>query len=439
MPTREVAVSSGPSSTPGSLPFIPSGMQAPPVDLAQVPIEDTPAWSEALSPEEDLGAIESPEDKRSAPPVPFETEAEASLPFHTDSHQADVVGELLDEAEGAVDVRLDDTNPRIQLPPAVDVYHEDTKPRAIVEGAELLRDEDPEEVSQSGRSRPGGGRVTRRRATSAGSPGLSARSTSSSPKLAAVAAREEALKDAAPAEIVTRRTSLPRRSTSPLKWVGLVLGLLMLGGGAGALIFFVLNRPPEPEVKPPPARPLFPPGARAPKVPAPDSPGVETAPERDSAEAEVKSAADAPAEALAEAPPVAAAAAPVAETTPEVATAPGPEDSEADGLSDDALLAPLKPMPGSTTSSSTKRGGVPPRKRGTARVQSALQKEWTRTKGAFKALTKTYGCEQLEHLCPRYDYLKDQVESAGSGEDGALLSKVKELYRDINLKAKSGS
>jgi hypothetical protein len=68
-----------------------------------------------------------------------------------------------------------------------------------------------------------------------------------------------------------------------------------------------------------------------------------------------------------------------------------------------------------------------------------LQKEWARTKGAYKALTRTVGCEQLDLLCKRYDYLEDQVSRAGPEEETALLTKVKELQRDIDLKAKGGS
>jgi hypothetical protein len=421
--------------------------------------------------------------------VPFETEessgptenvpfsVEASLPFHTSSHEADVVGELLDEGadedSGSVDVSLDDTNPRIRVPSA-HAYHEDTQPRAIIEGV-LLRDEEKDEISQSGKSRPGVGRVTRRRGgTSSGSPAVSARSTASSPKLAAVK-DEEPNDSSIPTQpgVNNRRASQPQGSKSPLKWIGLLLGLLVAGGGVGAFLFFMLNRPPEPEVKPPPARPLFPPGTKASRVPAPGAPVPEVSPARDSAQAEEKPADVAPAEPRAEAPSVAEApavetdpaaevaapaqgatmeekapmadataaeaAVPTEETTPVAETAPAPVDSESDGLSDDALLAPLRPTTASTASSSTKRGVVRNKRTPTpSRSQSPLQKEWTRTKGAFKALTKTVGCEQLALLCKRYDYLEGQLR-AGSEEEAVLLTKVKELYRDIQLKAKGGS
>jgi len=257
---------------------------------------------------------------------------------------------------------------------------------------------------------------------------------------------------------VNRRASQPQPPTSRLKWIGLLLGLLLVGGGTGAVIFFVLHAPPEPEVKPPPARPLFPPGTKASRVPAPASPGPEASPPRDSARAEEKPADVAPAEPRAEAPTVAAVeAAPAAEVAaapgeaavpaqgaeeeaaaPVAEAAPAPVDSESDELSNDALLAPLRPTTGSTASSSTKRGVF--RKRTTPpRSQSLLQKEWTRTKGAYKALTRTVGCEQLDLLCKRYDYLEGQVSRAGPEEEAALLSKVKELHQDINLKAKGGS
>ncbi|WP_409015050.1 protein kinase domain-containing protein [Archangium sp.] len=452
-PTREVAVSSGPLSTPGSLPAVPSGMQRPPVDLAQVRIEDTPAWSVALSPEEDLGAIESSEDGRTAPPVSYETDEAASLPFHTSSDEENVVGELLEENESAVDVSLDDTNPRIRVPSS-SMYHEDTQPRAIIQGT-LLQDEEKDEVSQSGRSRPGVARVTTRR------------------RVSAVQDASNEAEDFPAQREVTRRTAVPHRATSRLKWLGMVLGLLLLGGGVGALIFFMQYKPPVRDVKPPPALPLVPPGANAPRAPAPDAPGPETSPASDSAQAQ----------ALAEAPPVAAETAPVVETppaavaaapaaetppaaaeaAPEVRTAPAteaapvaeaapeatpsvaraepsPSESALDELSDDALLAPL-PVPSESTASPSTKRGVVVRKRSSSptRSQSLLQKEWLRTKSALKALNKTVGCDQLDLLCNRFEYLGGQIKNAGPEDEAALLVKVKELYREITLKAKGGS
>jgi serine/threonine-protein kinase len=459
-PTREVAVSSGPLPTPGSLPSVPSAMQGPPVDLAQLRIEDTPGWSVPLSPEEDLGAIESHEDGRTAPPVSYERDEAASLPFHTPSHDADVVGELLDENESAVDVSLNDTNPRIRVPSS-SMYHEDTQPRAIIQGT-LLQEEEKDEVSQSGRSRPGVPRVTTRR------------------RVSAVFPTPSALKDDAPNEVedfsaqreITRRTAVPQRATSRLKGLGLVLGLLLLGGGVGALIFFMQHKPPVRDVKPPPALPLVPPGAKAPRSPAPDAPGPETSPASDSAQA--RALAEAPPVAaepapVAETPPAAMAAAPVAETAPAAAQAapeqtapaaqaapvaevapeqtpsvaqaePSPGESALDELSDDALLAPLPTPSESTASPSTKRGVVV-RKRSSSpsRSQSPLQKEWLRTKSALKALNKTVGCDQLDLLCNRFDYLGEQVKNAGPEQEAALLVKVKDLHREITLKAKGGS
>ena len=449
-PTREVAVSSGPLPTPGSLPSVPSGMQGPPVDLAQLRIEDTPGWSVPLSPEEDLGAIESPEDGRTAPPVSYEMDEAASLPFHTSSHEADVVGELLDENESAVDVRLDDTNPSIRVPSS-SVYHEDTQPRAIIQGT-LLQEEEKDEVSQSGRSRPGVPRVTTRRRVSA-------------PK---DDASNEAEDFPAQRE-VTRRTAVPQRATSRLKGLGLVLGLLLLGGGVGALIFFMQHKPSVRDVKPPPALPLVPPGAKAPRAPAPDAPGPETSPASDSAQA--RALAEAPPVAaepapVAETPPAAMAAAPAAETapaaapeqtapaaeaapvaeaapeqTPSVAQAePAPGESTLDALSDDALLAPL-PVPSESTAPPSTKRGVVVRKRSSSppRSQSLLQKEWLRTKSALKALDRAVGCDQLDLLCNRADYLEGEIKKAGPEDEAALLVKVKELYREITLKAKGGS
>ncbi|HEX8824222.1 MAG TPA: protein kinase [Archangium sp.] len=493
LPTREVPVSDVMlrASTP-------MATQVPPVDLAQVPIEDTPVWSEALSAEEDLGAIESSsesEDARTAPPVPFGTDAvaqevsdelpgfpafepsvdDASLPFHTSPPEEDV--ELASptdaEAEVGVDVSLDDTNPRIQMPHSSQeptnpraarssVYHQDTQPRALIGEAFLRQEEkeEKEEISQSGRSRPGGARVTSRRPAVTGTSGPSTRSPSSSPKLAPVAERGQEARNDASGEVVdiptasgtTRRTSAPQRPTSPLKWTGLVLGLLLLGGGTGAVVFFALK--PEPEVKPPPARPLFPPGAKAPRAPqgatppsptaaapaspdtAPASPDTATA-SPDTATASVAAQADseptavAPAETLAE-----ASNAVMAEALPEADTGSTPDAPAPAAPPEEALSPPPTPPSGNTASSSTNKRGT--LRRRTSRGQSTLQKEWARTKGAFKALNRTYGCEILNFLCVRYDLLEAKVSSKGDAEDPALLAKVRELHQDILNKKKNG-
>ena len=182
-----------------------------------------------------------------------------------------------------------------------------------------------------------------------------------------------------------------------------------------------------------------------PRAEAPTVAAAETAPAAEVAAAPGEAAAPAQGPAVEQEAPVAEAAAgeaavPTQETTPVAETAPAPVDSESAELSDEALLAPLKPTTGSTASASTKRG-VFRNKRTTAPRPEAtvLQKEWTRMKGAYKALTRTVACEQLDLLCKRYDYLESQVSRAGPEDEAALLTKVKELHRDINLKAKGGS
>jgi serine/threonine-protein kinase len=494
-PTRELPVSSGPGPSHGSLSSLPLGSQSPPTDISQVPIEDTPVWSEALATDEDLSAIEASRDARMAPPVPTGAEGaawdlpeeqpaqrggdEEPLPAWDAEAQGDaseasdiVPGVALEDPdEGAVDVRLEDTHPRIQMPhpshddtqPRVslsDVYRQGTPPR----DESPVRSEEPEEVSQSGKSRPGGGRVVRRRVTSTGTPAVSARSMSSS-KMAAVPQEGDA-EDGAPRREVTQRTPMPTRPGRSLLWAGLGLALLLLGAGVGALAFFLQHKP-EPVAKPPPSRPLFPPGskgAQAPAqkpsepptpAPAPEAPaatadavpadpsppadavpsaavdpataGAAASPEGDSAQSDAGTTAEAQPEALAVAP-----AAPEPEAAPGTNTDPAPVDP----ASDAALIAPLTPAPGTSQPASTKRLSQL-RKRPSSRAQSNLQKEWARTKSAFLALNKVYACENLELLCTRYEDLKADVSGMGDVEDGQLLNNVKSLRRDIlNVKKK---
>ena len=129
------------------------------------------------------------------------------------------------------------------------------------------------------------------------------------------------------------------------------------------------------------------------------------------------------------------------EETPSVAQAePSPGESAVDALSDDALLAPL-PVPSESTAPPSTKRGVVVRKRSSSppRSQSLLQKEWLRTKSALKALDRAVGCDQLDLLCNRADYLEGEIKKAGPEDEAALLVKVKDLYREITLKAKGGS
>jgi serine/threonine-protein kinase len=80
---------------------------------------------------------------------------------------------------------------------------------------------------------------------------------------------------------------------------------------------------------------------------------------------------------------------------------------------------------------------VPPRKR-SARTSSTLQKEWAKTRGAYKALTRVYACENLNFLCSRYQDIEAEVVGMGDVENARLLAQVRALYRDIQ-KRKGGS
>jgi serine/threonine-protein kinase len=80
---------------------------------------------------------------------------------------------------------------------------------------------------------------------------------------------------------------------------------------------------------------------------------------------------------------------------------------------------------------------VPPRKR-SSRGSSTLQKEWAKTRSAYKALTRVYACENLDFLCSRYQDIEADVVGMGDVENAQVLAKVRTLYRDI-LKRKGGS
>jgi serine/threonine-protein kinase len=455
-PTREVQA----SSTPGSPPAVTLSEQASPEDFAPVRIEDTPVWSEPLRSDEDLSAIEPSGESRPAPPLPFEAgepEWDGAAQDPDEDFAPTVQGTLEDE----VDVGLADTNPRIQMPrpahddtqPRVvlqDVYRQDTQPRGVLE-EQAARDSD-EEVSQGGKTRR-----PRLRVTSTGTPVVSPRPASASPRGAAITARSHEEREAAnhrreeaaprgPQEL-TRRTSVPDRPL-PWKWVAVALALLLVGGGVGAAAYFM---PPDPgPVEPPPARPLFP-GKKAaqaaPSAPAPaagEAPAAAEPTQKASADTEHPGPTDpvpipvpagsetaaVPAEAVAAAPGAAPAAAP--EAAPAGATG-SPEGALSP---DDALLAPLSAPSGATESAPGKRQA--PRKRVTSRNQSMLQKEWVRTRVAYKALTRIYACENLDFLCSRYENLEAEVVDMGDVESAELLGKVRALQRDIQ-KRKKGS
>lgn len=428
-------------------PAVSMAEQVLPDEPGPVRIEDTPIWSEPLRSDEDLSAIEASRESRSAPPVSFETEAPAWEGAEPDSGawSEDAQGMAASgngaQGEDAVDVGLADTNPRIQMPgpahedtqPRVvlqDVYRQDTQPRVVLDES-LMRDSD-EELSQGGKTRR-----PRRRVTSTGTPVVSPRPTASSPRMAAITARSSEAHEAAsdtpdeaeppvPHEI-TRRTSVPKR---PLLWKGLAvtLALLLVVGGVGVVSFF-LRHEPEPVAEPPPARPIFQGKKAAAQAPTPSATASADT-ERTVAADPAPVPADAADAGTAAAPVEALAAAPGAAPAGDTATAPGELSP------DQSLLAPLAAPPGATAQAPSKR--FVSRKRTLSRNQSLLQKEWARTRGAYKALTRIYACESLDLLCSRYENLAAQVEGAEDAESVELLGKVRALQREIQ-KRKKGS
>ncbi|OJT19705.1 hypothetical protein BO221_35775 [Archangium sp. Cb G35] len=433
-PTRELVV----SSAPGAPHAVPMLEQAPPEDLAPVPIEDTPMWSEPLRSDEDLSAIEESQDSRPAPPLSYETGEQEE-----EGASASETGAALGDE---VDVGLADTNPRMQMPsghedtqPRVvlqDVYRQDTQPRVVLDES-LTRDPD-DEVSQGGKTRR-----PRRRVTSTGTPVVPPRPTTSTSRMMAVTARnqeeredssgrrDEAEPPARPE--ITRRTSVPARPF-PWGWLAVVV-LLLLGGGLSAAVFL---EPPRQEVpvEPPPARPLFQ-GKKQAQTPAPSEPSSAPAPAAGEPAAATDSARTAsantenpgtaaPAPAPAAVPVEALAAAPSAAPTGDTGS------PEIELSADEALLAPLAPS-NATVSASSKRQVQ--RKRPSSR-QSLLQKEWARTRTAYKALTRVYACESLDLLCSRYDDLESEVVGMGDVESAELLGKVRALQREIQRRKK---
>ncbi|WNG40377.1 protein kinase [Archangium violaceum] len=400
------------SSQAETLPSVPAAVPAPP---EVVSIEDTPMWSEPLRTDEGPRSLASSPEAREVPPVLSETEEfgpEASSPEAADARLANTDETPLDGTEDAgersVDVGLEDTQPRIHLPrefhedtqPRVslqDVYRQDTQPRVVLDES-LLRDSPEEEVTQEAKKKP------RRRVTSTGVSVVSPRQMTSSSHRAVPPPGQD--------KEITRRTSVPTRPGLPWGRIIVVLALLLTGAGVGAAAFF-LQHPADPElVEPPPARPLSPSVRKT--APSP-SVAAGTAP----VPGDAQPAPPAPEEALA--------AAPVPE---EEAETPDAGSSTVEPFPDETLLAPLD-APSPTPS---KR--PPPRKRAT-RNPSTLQKEWARTRSAYKALTRVYACESLNFLCSRYEDLEAEVVGMGDVENPELLSKVKALYREIQ-KRKGG-
>ncbi|MFY0571550.1 protein kinase domain-containing protein [Archangium lansingense] len=450
-PTREVQVSSGAVT----LPAMPLAEQPLPDEPGPVRIEDTPIWSEPLRADEELSASESAQESRSAPPVSFETgeaggaawgESQPQWEAEEPDSAAPVTGVELGD-----DIGLADTNPRMQVPapghedtqPRVvlqDVYRQDTQPRVVLDES-LTRDSD-EEVSQGGKTRR-----PRRRVTSTGTPVVSPRPTSSSSRVAAISARSNETREATsdtPGEVepqvpqeITRRTATPTRPFA-WKWIaGVLAALLLVVGGLGAASFLVPHEP-EPVVEPPPARPLLPPkkAAQAPKPSEAAAPGAEAgSPQVASANAERTGTVEptsVPADVGTAAAPAEALAA-----APEAAPAGGAGSPLGEDLSpEQSLLAPLAAPPSATASASSKRPVS--RKRVSSRNQSMLQKEWARTRVAYKALTRIYACESLDLLCSRYEDLESEVMDMGDVESAELLGKVRALQREIQ-KRKKGS
>jgi serine/threonine-protein kinase len=345
----------------------------------------------------------------------------------------------------AVDVGLADTNPRMQLPqprhedtqPRVvlqDVYRQDTQPRVVLDES-LNRDSD-EEVSQGGKTRR-----PRRRVTSTGIPVVPPRPTTSTSRMAAVNARNNEEREAAnhrrdegerpvPQEI-TRRTAVPTRSRSWI-WLTVTLVLLLLvGGGLSAAAFLELPHEQE-RVEPPPARPLFP-AKKAAQAPAAGESAAAAEPTRTASANTENPATVEPAPVPAGTEPAAAPAEAVA-AAPSAAPAGGTDTPVGEMSPEEALLAPLAAPSNPTPSAPNKRQLS--RKRTSSRTQSMLQKEWARTRVAYKSLTRIYACENLDLLCSRYENLESEVVGMGDVESAELLGKVRALQREIQRRKK---
>jgi eukaryotic-like serine/threonine-protein kinase len=203
---------------------------------------------------------------------------------------------------------------------------------------------------------------------------------------------------------VTLRMPVPKRPMRPWAWGVVALGMLLLGGGVGALVFYARTTV---KAAAPPARPPPPPEMAAPAVSAPEPVAADAVEEAEGT-------------AASSGPTVAEAGAPVV-----------PAEVEAEDL-----LAPL----GSESGSGISSGKGTSRKRTTSRrAKTVLQKEWVRTRTAYTQLRKSTSCEVLGMVCERFDDLRLKVEEAGEAENAALLGEVKQLRREIqNQKKRSG-
>jgi serine/threonine-protein kinase len=327
----------------------------------------------------------------------------------------------------------------------------------VVLDQSLLQETDEEEVSQGGKPRPGA-RGARRRTTSTGLPAVSPR-PQSSPRMVPVPSRNKA-EDVA--REITKRTAMPQRPKRSWVWLAVGLGLL-LGGSVGSFLFLRQQRQLE-LVKTPAPRPVSPSGNKAASPPPPPSaparepselaPVVQepsSPPDSEGAAVKESGSAGGP-DTTAAVPGTMAADAGTSETedagtsemgdagtpaaAPEGALAVAP-DKEPDTASQEGTPAPELPMPAPLSSESNKRSSLRGGKRtntSSRASQSMLQKEWARTRTAYKALTRIHACENLEFLCSRYENLEAEVVGMGDVESAELLSKVKALYRDIQRK-----
>ncbi|WP_425430094.1 protein kinase domain-containing protein [Cystobacter ferrugineus] len=412
-------------AVPEPPPALLEGMMPRTLEEVPPPIEDTPGWSESLPPEPPPPAEEPrPERWREpmSPPMLFETEEhELSAPDAEPEEEAAHAGT---EPHGdAVDVRMDDTQPRIQMPSARmddtqprvvlrDVYHEDTQPRVVLDES-LLRDTEQDDVPPSQRPKSGGTHIPRRRVVTTGVSRPSASRRAIPDDLEPEDEGEEQTEET-PALPVAReptasmpvargRAARPRRRWIPLVFV--VLGVAVVVGLWAA----VISQQPASRSSPPPTRPLV---RSTPKVAPPAVVPPPSVPPRE--------------EVSPPAPPSTAGAVP-SEAASDAGTAldAGVESSESAVESD--WLSPLA-APG-------KAPAV--RKPRAARGQTELQKEWARTRLAYERLTRVIACDNLSLLCSRYDSLEQQVEQAGDAEDPQLLGKVRQLQRDIKKRSSS--
>lgn len=429
--------------------------------------DKTPMWAEPLLSSEPAKAAVASRELRSPlpPPVPAPWDEVPAEPVRPSAPVRAAPPPMLapvledglpvlsteDLSPMSVDVRMEDTQPRVQRPapraarpepvpraaPAK-LQPEDTNPRVVLD-ASLMREPEPEEVSQSGRvktqtgSRPA---VPRRRVTSTGIsvavPSGAPRATGSAPKLSAVPARESR-RDMSPEERTDRdepsgvqappSASGASRSGNAGWMVALTL-LALVGGSVGAGLYFMLH----PEQLPPPlrARMLVLLGR------SPEHPEGEGVPP---ARALGPSKSDLPADAHPQpivpppsAPTAATAAAPDKPATAEVPATPPPGPPVEVAQNDDPLLVPLQNRPrGPRVKHSTRT----PAQEKEWRI---IEKQWVKTSKAYFVLTGTYGCEGMILLCERYKEQKDLFEEEMMTP--SLFGDMRKLQNDIEAESK---